>query len=38
LQQAFDNFEKRRRVDEIVKQLAKERSARADPRTERRGV
>jgi hypothetical protein len=36
LNQAFDNFEKRRRVDAIVKQLAKERSARADPRTERR--
>jgi hypothetical protein len=36
LQQAFDNFEKRRRLDEIVKQLAAERSARADPRNERR--
>jgi hypothetical protein len=36
LQQAFDNFQKRRRVDGIVKQLARERSARADPLTERR--
>jgi hypothetical protein len=33
---AYDDYRRRRSVDEIVKQIAKERSARADPRTERR--